>query len=243
MRPLWTACGLSCRSCGGTIPNAGCSPISTGGPPGGGMGLALPTVDAPPSHQEGLRVARPTLVDIPDTGLFDVEWESAAVSKLLADQWLPPNGVPSRPTLREYIKRSVSNRTYFEALVPIGEKLHDRGESIPRPLARWREEVAGGRLRRPAMNPASPIAPPITASSCATCRSSSAIEVLGRVGVRPNGSDVSGCRIVSDAPRVPEDTVRRTWKACMWRKSIMPAVQKYSKAIAERNGPFIPPED
>ena len=139
------------------------------------MGLALPTVDAPPSHQEGLRVARPTLVDIPDTGLFDVEWESAAVSKLLADQWLPPNGVPSRPTLREYIKRSVSNRTYFEALVPIGEKLHDRGESIPRPLARWREEVAGGRLRRPAMNPASPIAPPIWPSSRATCKSSSAL--------------------------------------------------------------------
>ena len=69
------------------------------------------------------------------------------------------------------------------------------------------------------------------------------IEVLSRIGVKPNGSDVSGCRIVSDAPRVPEDTVRRTWKACMWRKSIMPAVQKYSKAIAERNGPFIPPED
>ena len=28
----------------------------------------------------------------------------------------------------------------------------------------------------------------------------------------------------------------------MWRKSIVPVMQKYSKAIAERNGPFIPPE-
>ncbi len=117
----------------------------------------------PPSHPEGVRVARGLLVDIPATGRLDAEPESAAVSKVLADQWLPPNGVPSRGVLRGYIKRSVSNRASFDALGHIEEKLHDRGGSIRRPLARWWEEVAGGLLRRPAMNPASPIAPVNTA--------------------------------------------------------------------------------
>ena len=44
-----------------------------------------------PSCQEGLRVARGLLADIPDTGPLDAEGESADVSKVLADQLLPPH--------------------------------------------------------------------------------------------------------------------------------------------------------
>ena len=65
-----------------------------------------------------------------------------------------------------------------------------------------------------------------------------AIEVLDRVGVRPRGSLVSGCRIVSEASGIPEGTVERIWKACSWRASFVPEMQKYSKAIAERTGLF-----
>ena len=206
MRPSWTTRELTCGSGGRTFPIVGCSPIFPSGPPGGGREMALPTVDAPPSHQEGLRVARPTLADVADTGLFDVEWESAAVSKVLADQWLPPNGVPSRGVLRGYIKRSGSNRASFDALGHIEEKLHDRGESIPRQLARWREEVAGGLRRRPAMNPASPIAPSTLPPSCETSRSSSLLRCWAELGCGQGGVTspaVASCQIRWGFPKTP----------------------------------------
>ena len=97
-----------------------------------------------PDEAEGLRVARGLLAEIPATGRFDAERESAALSEVLADQWLPPSGVPSRPTLREYIRRSKVNRAYFDALGHIEATLHDRGKAIPRPLAK----VAGGGCQR-----------------------------------------------------------------------------------------------
>ena len=144
--------------------------------------------------------------------------------------------------MQEYIEQSVSNRVYFDALVRIGEKLHDRGESIPRPLARWRAKAAGGLRRRPAMKPVSSHRPVDPAFLVRDIHIQFAIEVLRRLGVRPRGSDVSGCRMVSEALGLSEDTVRRIWKECPWRTSFVPAMQKYSKAIAERTGLFIPPE-
>ena len=196
-----------------------------------------------PSCQEGLRVARGLLADIPDTGPLDAEGESADVSKVLADQLLPPIGVPSRPALRKYIKCSQSSRAYFDALGHIEEKLHDRGEPIPGPLARWREEVAGGRLQRPARKPVPSHRPANPDQLKRNMQIQFTIEVLHRVGIKPNGSDVSGCHIVSKALGIPEDTVTRTWKACIWRRSFVPVMRKYSKGITDRNGPFLPPED
>ena len=205
-------------------------------------GGGSPDSRRPPSHPEGLRVARGLLVDIPDTGRLDAEQESEDVSKVLAAQWLPPIGVPSRVKLREYIRRSPSSRAYFDALTRICEELDNRGEAIPGYLARWREEVADERLQRPAMKPVPSHRPANPDQLKRDMHIQFAIEVLGRVGVRPSGSDVSGCRIVSEALGLSEDTVTRTWKTRIWRKSIAPAMRKYSKAIAERNGPFIPPE-
>ena len=196
-----------------------------------------------PSHQEGVRVARGLLADIPDPGPLDAEGESADVSKVLADQLLPPNGVPSRPALREYIRRSKVNRAYFDALGHIEATLHDRGKAIPRLLAGWREEVASGRLRRPALRPIPSHRPANPAQLARDMQIQCVIEVLDRIGIKPNGSDVSGCRIVSEVLRVPEDRVTRIWKACIWRRSFMPVMRKYSEGITERNGPFIPPAD
>ena len=203
-------------------------------------GSGSPDSRRPPDEAEGLRVARGLLADIPDRGRFDAERESAAHSEVLADQWLPPHGVSPRPALRKYIKCSRSNRAYFDALVRIEEKLHDRGKSIPLSLAKWREEVDGGRLLRPALRPIPSHRPANPAQLARDMQIQFTIEILSRIGVKPNGSEVSGCCIVAKALRVPEDRVTRIWKACIWRKSFMPAVQKYSRAMAERNGPFIP---
>ena len=75
------------------------------------------------------------------------------------------------------------------------------------------------------------------------------IGLLERLGIPPYGTDVSGCRIVSEAllelsdgGLVPEalalseGAVERIWKECTWRTSFMPVMRKYSKAIAERSG-------
>ena len=187
-------------------------------------GRGSPDSRRPPSHPEGLRVAKGLLADIPDTGRLDAGQESAAVSRVLADQWLPPNGVPSRRALREYIRRSKVNRAYFDALSRICEELDNRGKAIPRLLAGWREEVASGRLRRPALRPIPSHRPPNQAQLARDMQIQFNIEMLRRVGVRPRGSDVSGCRMVSEALGLSEDTVARIWKARTWRKSFVPAM-------------------
>ena len=205
-------------------------------------GRGSPDSRRPPSYPEGLRVARGLLVDIPDTGQLDAERESAAVSEFLADQWVSLSGKRRPAALQDYIEQSVSNRVYFDALVRIGEKLHGWVESVPRPLARWRAEAAGGLRRRLAMKPVPSHRLPNTAYFARDIHIQFAIEVLRRLGVRLRGSDVSGCRMVSVALGLFEDTVRRIWKECPWRTSFVPVMQKYSKAIAERTGPFIPPK-
>ncbi len=196
----------------------------------------------PTSYSEGLRVAQGLLVVIPETGQLDAERESAAMSTFLADQWMSLSGKRRPTALQDYIEQSVSNRTYYDALVRIGEKLDDRGESIPRPLAGWLAKAAGGLRRRPAMNTVSSGRPVDPATLVRDMHLQFAIEVLHRVGVKPRGSSVSGCRMVSEALGIPEETVRRIWKECPWRTSLVPAMRKYSKAIAERTGPLLPPK-
>ncbi len=69
-----------------------------------------------------------------------------------------------------------------------------------------------------------------------------AVAILARLGVSPNGTHVSGCRIVAEAMNTPgakcvtEATVKRIWKQCAWRASYLPPMRKYSKAIATRQG-------
>ena len=195
-----------------------------------------------PTHQEGLRVARELLAEIPATGRLDAEWESATLSKVLADQLLPPSGVPSRPAVREYIRHSKVNRDYFDALGHIEATLHDRGESIPGPLARWREEVASGRLRRPARKSAPSHRPVNPAQIARDMQIQFVIEVLDRIGIKPNGSFVSGCRIVAEVLGIPEERVRRIWKARVQKGPFVHVMQKQMKGIAERNEPFHTPE-
>ena len=178
------------------------------------------------------------LAEIPATGRLDAERESAALSRVLADQWLPPSGVPSRPTLREYIRRSKVNRAYFDALGHIEATLHDRGKAIPRPLAKWREEAASGRLRRPALRPIPSHRPVNPAQIARDMQIQFVIEVLDRIGIKPNGSDVSGCRIVAEVLGIPEERVRRIWKARVQKGPFVHVMQKQMKGIAERNEPF-----
>ena len=167
---------------------------------------------------------------------MDAEHEVAALSKFLADQLLPPIGKPSRPVLRDHIRRSEASRVHFDALGFVCEELDSRGEAITGPLAEWRQEVADGRRRRPATKPIPPHRPANPAQLARDIHIQFTLEVLDRVGVPPRGSPISGCYIVSEASGLSEGTVERIWKACAWRTSFVRVMPNYWKAIAERTG-------
>ena len=182
-----------------------------------------------PSRDQCLTVAKPLLAHIPDTGPWDPEWESAAVSVVLAAP--PPMGVFSPGILPEYIRRSEESRVYFDAVERIEEEAKSRHQDIPRPHAvRRRRRPARNRLPRGRQhNPA---------ILRRNIQIQFTIEVLNRVGIRPQGTYVSGCRIVSEALDRPVDTVERIWKARLWERSFVPVMQEHSKAMPERTGPF-----
>ena len=184
-----------------------------------------------PSHQEGLRVARALLADIAPTDRLDSERENAAVSKILADLMSPPLGASSSGALRQCISRSRTSWVHFDALARLFEEKNSRGESIPRPLLKWRQEFAGGRRRRPAKRSAPRYRPVNPADFVRNIQIQFTIAVLQRVGVKPRGRLVSGCRIVSEKLGCSEDNVKR-----IWNKPFTPEFQKHAGAIATRTG-------
>ena len=204
-----------------------------------------------PSLDEGLRVARAMLADVAVAARFDVESESETVSNALADQWVSLNGEQRLVVLRKFIKRSQSNPVYFDALGCIGEKLDERGKSIPSPLAWWRAEVASRRRRSPGRKPIPPRRPVTPARLVRAVDFQLTIAVLDRVGIKPRGAP-SGCDIVAEVlgqideasgnKKMPHDegTIRRIWDERPGKGPFEPQLRKQMKAIAERNGPFHP---
>ena len=191
-----------------------------------------------PHRKEGLRVARAMLSDIPNVGRLDREWESTAVSIVLAAP--PPMGVFSSGVLPEYIKRAEASRVYFDAVGRIEEQAKSRNEDLPLPLAKYRPQATRRRKERPAKNPlrrGRPLNPAILRRDMQV---QFTIELLDRVGVSPWGYPLSGCSVVSEALgcRFPEQTVEDIWKRCLWKKSFVPVRQKHSDAISKRTGPF-----
>ena len=184
------------------------------------------------------------LADIRHADRFDFEWESEAVPTFLAALLLPPIGVNSPSALREYIERSEASRTYFDALKRMCEELQIRGRVIPPPLFGWRQEVAGGHRRRPRRMRRQAHRPVKPAKLLRDIQIQFTIEVLRKVGVPANGNPVSGCRIVSEALKPSEDTVRLTEDtvASIW-KGPSEQMRKHWKATAERTGPFHTTED
>ena len=155
-------------------------------------GRGSPNSRRRPFPREGLRVARAMLANIAATARFDFAWESEAVSTASGG----PMGVPRRQTppcrvaslhrLRRgqpgLLRRSPVHR----------EEASLAGvESIPRPLDRWRAKVDGERLRSPDRKPIPPHCPVRPAHLVRDVDIQFTIEVLRRVGVRPNGTATS----------------------------------------------------
>ena len=199
-----------------------------------------PDSKRPPSHAEGLRLARALLVDVRPPGPLDTEGEATFIANVLAGHGLVTFSIRRRARLREYIRESRKSRVHFDALNEIIVEWGRLGEPIPRQLARWRQKVADGSLRRPDAPPIPRQRPANPAQLAYEMHVQFPIALLERLGVPPRGTTVSGCRIVAEAMGIPEATVVRIWKQCTWRTSFLPTMRKYSEAIASRHGPFHP---
>ena len=191
-----------------------------------------------PSRDDGLRLAAAMLVDLPEVPPLDLEWEYEVEAQAVATQLLPPFGRPFRPALRYHIDRCEISRVHFDALNLIYEGLSNQGKVIPGVLIQWRQQVADGCLRRPTIGPIPRHRPANPEQIKRDIQIQFVIEVLGRVGIPPQGTPISGCGIVAEVltPKLSEDTIRRIWKECTWRTSYLPIMRKYSKAIAIRTG-------
>ena len=192
----------------------------------------------PPSHTEGLRLAGALLVDVRPPDPLDTEWEAAFIANVLAGHGLVTFSIRSRARLREYIRESRTIPVYFDALNEIIAEWGRLGEPIPRQLARWRQKVADGHLRRPDPQPIPPHRPANPAQVAYEMHVQFTIEILAWLGVPPQGVFVSGCGVVAEAMEmdISEATVVSIWKKCPWRKSFLPAIRKYSRAIDIRHG-------
>ena len=122
-------------------------------------GCGTPGSTDPPSCREALRLARALAADTPRRTVsahaqsedrFGLEWESAAVSRELADEWLSQG---SRKDLQKYVKLSKYNPNYFNALGIILVELPLRAEVIPKKLSRWKEDVDADKRRQPRRRP------------------------------------------------------------------------------------------
>ena len=209
----------------------------------------------PDSLKEGLRLARALLAHVPGRALLahipgayrlSLEWESAAVSSALADQWLYPIEARTRRALQKYIKLSKSSRVYFDAVMRIWNELNSRGEAIPSSLSKWFQGVKNGRRRRPRGRPI-PASRPVTLTKfLSDLNIQITVEILRRVEILPEGNIVSGCHIVSMVLAISEDqtlhlsaeTVTGIWQERIWKRPFEPVMAKYSEALHERYGPF-----
>ena len=193
-----------------------------------------------PSHAEGVRVARALLADLPYPGPLDTEEEAATVAKVLAGHGLVTYGFLTRARVREYIRESPKSRVHFDALSDVISEWEKRGVAIPGRLAKWRQDVADGRLQRPDAQPIPRHRPTNPAQLPYQMQIQFIIEILQRLGVPPQGTLNSGCRIVAEAKDIPEYTVVRIWKQRTWKTSFLPTMRKQSMEMATRHGLFHP---
>ena len=182
----------------------------------------------PPTHGEGLRIARRLLAGIPHKISLDAVGEYEALSQVLAALLAPPMGEPSPERLQSYNDLSRSIPVYQEALRRY-KHLYKPDKVIFYQDFRWQRRAdAKSKLHRAKFKvaPHSPVKPALLLRDFQV---QFVIVLLDRVGVSPLGTHLSGCRIVGEALGLSKDTVKK-----IWGKRFTVEMQEHSEAIAER---------
>lgn len=190
----------------------------------------------PPSHPEGVRVARALLADVRDANHLDLESESRAVTKALVRHWRLPSAECAVCSLEDYIERSQSSRAYYDAVMWLAMLPSNWDGDIWETLKGWLREVHDGRRVRPPLASAPSHRPVNSDTVVRHAHINFTLEILGRVQVPPRGDSVSGCRMVAEALGLSEDSVARIWKARAEGKHFERVLRKHLVAIHERTG-------
>ena len=209
-----------------------------------------------PDLEEGITVARSVLPGIADKGWLNNDWERGFLPEVRASCWLPPIGNCNLYTLQKYIDGATTSSVDVETLLLIRKKLLDRRQLLPRPLSKWWHEYERGGHRYPNEKAAPPQRPNRLSYLWRNILIQTTIELLDRVGMRPNATATdpetgvrraSGCEAVAlalqdlgmtptRADGDPFFNVQRIWKLRPWHKPIFPDVKKYSRFTIQRFG-------
>ena len=185
-----------------------------------------------PSHKEVDRLAKALLADTPGKGEISLDdiWEYEAASNLLVALLSPHMGEPSPEARQRYEEISMSNPVFREALRR-SKALYRPDKAIFHQDFRWQRRAdAKSKLRRAKFEiaPHSPAKPAILVRNF---QIQFVIVLLNRLGILPQGTFVSGIRIVADVTGLSEGRVKK-----IWEMPFVPEMQDYSRAIAERIG-------
>ena len=162
---------------------------------------------------------------------FDPVYESLEVTEALVLHWLYDSKGSKTRVLKAYIELSETNPDYFGALYRISHILVAGDKGFPDLLLKWWVEIACGRRSYPARKTLPAHRPVNSANFLRDVEIHFAIEVLHRVGVAPQGDEVSGCRIVAKAPGLKEYNVTRIWEI-----PLEPVLRRHLEAMSERTG-------
>ena len=204
--------------------------------------IGPPDKRRPPSQEEGMRIARPMLSDTAKRSAFSFDQEAEAVWTMLAARYLPPfieYNEESFIVLRQSIEYAKTSRVYFRALDLCYAEFRNRGWQPPRDLFRWHQQVAAGRHKCPKGNKLRRGRPHIVVNPLRDIQVQFVIEILFRLGMPLRARDRSAFRAVADIIGKTEWDVEFIWKKRVGTKHFPVTLQKQSRAIAKRTGPFL----
>ena len=198
-----------------------------------------------PDHPEGVRFAREFLADVSDKTWWErdaefmvtpsvadaeqADWTLGFLPRLLANFWLSPKGGGHPDVLWDFIRNSAISPVSWDTLQLIYRGLSEGRGEPPHALLLSLIEALAGSHNRPAEGATDPNRPPKLGYLGRNVKAQLCLKMQRRVGVPPNGKEVSGCRIVAEVLGLSEDQVRRIWTTPTW-----PAVRKVLEIVVKR---------
>ena len=189
-----------------------------------------------PVRCEAERVANALLTDVNGPMKLDLNYESMVLAAVAGSIILRNIDEYTDDDLMDCICRSRSSRVYYDALWLVYEALLERGKVPPLPLLAWRKSAVEGRIKRPALLTAQSRRPVSSQKLARDFQIQFVIEILRRLGLRPQSGSVSGCSVVSEVLGLSDSAVVGIWQQRLEKKSFGPVLLRLTADMAERTG-------
>lgn len=190
----------------------------------------------PPDLEEAERVANALLTDVNGPMKLDLEYDSEAIALVVGVKMFRHIDEYTQDDLMDRIRRSESSRAYYDALWLVCDALEEMGKPLAAPLYLWRQAATLDILRRPPLLAAQSRRPVTYQKLVRDYQIQFVIEILRRLGLRPQGGFVSGCSVVSEALDLSDSAVVGIWQRRLEKGSFEPVLRKLVVDMAERTG-------